>query len=147
MEIIRLLWIEDETDTGLVERKTWLELCDDIDLTIARNATEGHRQLQNAEGYDVIIVDIRLPPGVDERYQQMHYNGNERLGIVLVQEAAKHDATIIAKTGLFTVEREADLKALVKQQDIPWSAFMHKGEADTTEKFEAYIRRIYKKRN
>ena len=56
IELIKLLWVEDETEGGLVERKAYLESSDNYELVIKRNATDAEIAIQN-ETFDIVIFD------------------------------------------------------------------------------------------
>jgi hypothetical protein len=84
----RVLWIEDQATTDLMELAAQVYATCRYDFTIARNVTEGVDRLREHH-YDVVIVDVRLEPGSSpdwiNYYKQRRYDKlAARLGLVLL---------------------------------------------------------------
>jgi hypothetical protein len=67
----RILWIEDGARHELVRLSAPVSMSDGFDLEIAESASDGVRKLLRDE-FQVLIVDIRLPPGDDARWIQLY---------------------------------------------------------------------------
>lgn len=65
-----VLWIEDGARTDYHDLLTPI-LVAGYDLTIAPDATDGVNQLSNRQ-FDAVIIDIRLPPGIDPRWIEIY---------------------------------------------------------------------------
>ena len=84
----RVLWIEDG---ALVEFQPMLgALYADgrFDLDLALDATQGLDRLTRDGPFDVVVVDIRLPPGRDQRFIELHRSSgpeSSRLGLTLLK--------------------------------------------------------------
>ena len=72
--MIKLLWIDDNLDHDLTEKRMALYMEDDIDPHFARDATEAYYRLRE-DAFDVVIVDLRLPPGPDDMWNEHRDNG------------------------------------------------------------------------
>ena len=87
---IRVLWIEDEARYQLNELMGPLLYRRIYHLSLAENATEAMRLIRTTEHYDVIIVDMRIPPGEDPAWKMLYQDqGNDtskaRLGQYLIE--------------------------------------------------------------
>ncbi len=115
------MWIEDAAETDMYHLVTPIYVSGDYDLDIAANVSEAIFYLKS-EAYDVIIVDIRIPPGLDpewrKRYQELEPQNADRLGFELLKELFHKDS--IRKDlpppnqrqeryGVFTIERQNEL--------------------------------------
>ena len=65
-DLQRILWIEDGARTEYHDLLTPIHVAG-YDLTIARDATDGVKYLLKRL-FDAVIIDIRLPPGLDPRW-------------------------------------------------------------------------------
>lgn len=89
----RVLWIEDGAFLEASPLSAPLTTDGKYDLTVALNATDGEKQLLSNE-FDVVIVDIRIPPGNDPKWIKK-YNENSankvqaRLGMQLLYSMFK----------------------------------------------------------
>jgi hypothetical protein len=70
MDLIRVLWIEDDAARQFDYMATPVLLDGRFDLSVAANASEGMEQLTLHGPFGVVIVDIRLPPGSDQAWQE-----------------------------------------------------------------------------
>ena len=109
----KVLWIEDEADSILPHLIVHAELqCGHI-VVNAPDATHAMSQLYDDE-FDVVILDVRLPPGMDEKWIRRFQGAagrteTPRLGIELIKEAlADNDPKASwltpEKIAVFTVE-------------------------------------------
>jgi len=85
----RVLWIEDSAHNENTILAVPVHLSGRYDLTIALNATDGMAELLQRD-YEVVVVDIRIPPGEDPRWLKIYYylfNSKKpiRLGLRLLQ--------------------------------------------------------------
>ena len=125
MKIRKVLWIEDNADNDLYHLTSPVYIDGRFQLDIATNASEAYYYL-NKRGYDVIIVDIRIPPGKDPLWQKKHnrlmknkHANSNRLGLELLRsifdENEKQPSLEIDQNmrqeryGVFTVERQEEL--------------------------------------
>lgn len=123
----KVLWIEDNADNDLYHLTSPVYIDGSYHLDIASNASEAYFYL-NDRAYDVIIVDIRIPPGKDEEWlmryenlQRQHNSNSNRLGLELLrrifdeneeQPTLKIGKNLLSRRyGVFTVERREELQA------------------------------------
>ncbi len=123
----KVLWIEDNADNDLYHLTSPVYIDGQFNLDIATNASEAFYYL-NQRGYDVIIVDIRIPPGKDPAWRNKHESlrrsnnvNSSRLGLELLrcifdeneqQPTLKVNQNLSPdRYGIFTVERHDELKA------------------------------------
>lgn len=148
MKTLEILWVEDESITGLVEYRVHLETTDDFNLTIIDNASDAETTIKN-EGhkFDVILIDVRIPPGYSQVWFD-EYRRNGQLGIQLIINLLtdKETKVLKPKIGITTIERWKDIKELFpnKEEFFDSRQFLHKVEADSPEKLEKFIRDIVK---
>jgi CheY-like chemotaxis protein len=131
MSPYKVLWIEDNADNDLYHLTSPVYIDGRYQLDIATNASEGFFYL-NTRSYDIIIVDIRIPPGKDEewkiKYEQLQKQKNtnsNRLGLELLrcifdenerQPTLKVDQNLSSQRyGVFTVERHEELRPDLKK--------------------------------
>lgn len=127
MSAYKVLWVEDNADNDLYHLTSPVYIDGRYQLDIATNASEAFFYL-NRRGYDVIIVDIRIPPGKDpkwrEKYERLiHFkeSNSSRLGLELLRcifedvgggPALKVDQNLAPERyGVFTVERHEELES------------------------------------
>jgi hypothetical protein len=84
----RVLWIEDNAYTENTMLAAPVHLSGIYDLTIALNATQGTHHLRRSD-FEAVIVDIRIPPGDDDRWDSIYrglFESNKaaRLGLKLL---------------------------------------------------------------
>jgi hypothetical protein len=124
MSIKAVLWIEDNAYTENTQLAAPVFLSGEYDLTIALSATEGTERLRTAI-FEAVIVDIRIPPGEDERFWRPYYKVNHdnkaaRLGLELLRfvldgEGAENDfppeARDKSRYGVLSVESGDEFRA------------------------------------
>ncbi len=112
-QVIKVLWIEEETFENLELLRIQLELDSRIALKVAGNAREACDYLAWEE-FDVILVDIILPPGFDDFWIDTR-SQTERLGLVLIEKIFDKSIEVLPKNlhvdkfGVFTIERQKDI--------------------------------------
>lgn len=131
----KVLWIEDSARLELAS------LCGPVffkgacDLTLAEDVTSAVN-LMLAERFDVLIVDVRLPPGSDAHWQR-HYRRtgsdkmNAQLGLKLLYWLLGKDQTIYPTTPplwvrpdrvcVFTVETRHEIEEYLDELQIKLS--------------------------
>jgi hypothetical protein len=104
-KVYQVLWIEDDALFDLNDLATAVSSSLKYKLKIARNVTEGIENILRRE-FDVIIVDVRLPPGNDQRWAELFINARaeveqnlgNKLGLqllhTLLNRNGKHAVTI-----------------------------------------------------
>ena len=102
MSKIRVLWIEDASDMDLESLAGFVNNMPEYYLRFALNVTQGLERIEN-ESWDIVIVDIRIPPGRDRRWIDLYSNhggfiSDASLGLHLLYSLCKHpDADIPLK--------------------------------------------------
>lgn len=124
--LYRVLWVEDGALIDLPELVGPVYVSGRYDLSIALNATDGAARIVSTE-YDVVVVDIRLPPGTDPRWVQLFKNrglnkAQARLGLKLLSSCLDPINAEIklspqplwlnpSRFAVFTVEGESELQS------------------------------------
>ena len=134
MNSYKVLWIEDDADSDLYHLASPVYIEGNYHLDIASSASEAFFYL-NERRYDVIIVDIRIPPGKNpdwlSRYEELQRNSNansSRLGLELLrrifgengnQPSLKVSQNLsVVRYGVFTVERLEELRADLSELNL-----------------------------
>ncbi len=120
----RVLWIEDSARFELRNLVGPLFFSGKYDFSLAEDVTSAMQFLQ-ANEYDAIIVDIRLPPGIDpawrELYQQTGFDKvHAQLGLKLLRWLLARDDSIHpsappewikpGNVAVFTVESKQEIQ-------------------------------------
>jgi hypothetical protein len=129
----RILWIEDGARYDVAELAAPVYMNVNYDLITAENASDGILALLSGE-FDVIIVDIRLPPGNDRNWIDLYNKSgankvSARLGLHLLYTIlGHHDAKIVLgvrpewikpdKIGVLTVEGQSEVAVHLKNLKI-----------------------------
>jgi hypothetical protein len=92
---IRVLWIEDGAKDEVKTYAPPLRTSPRFSLDIALTATDGMSKIRSAQ-FDVVVVDIRLEPGTDEYWRNLHIKqtaggGPARLGLELLRRLLPPD--------------------------------------------------------
>lgn len=132
----RVLWVEDSARLELRNLLGPVNISGEYDLVLAEDATSAMRHLQTME-YDAVILDIRIPPGVDQYWIRLYHEREDdkavaRLGLELAKWMFDgHSFPYSPPTwikphqvGVFTVENDPELRALLKSLHI--DVFAHK---------------------
>lgn len=128
----RVLWIEDSARFELKNLVGPLFFSGKYDFNLAEDVTTATHFL-HAKEYDAVIVDIRLPPGIDVHWQK-HYRSSgadkvhAQLGLKLLRWLLAKDTTIhpdnpprwIAphKVAVFTVESPQEIANHLKELNV-----------------------------
>jgi CheY-like chemotaxis protein len=88
MPKIRVLWIDDGAITELAELTGPVYAAGEYDLVVVTNVSDAIDQILSRE-FDVIIVDIRLPPGENKEWRHLYSGEGQsrtqaRLGLELL---------------------------------------------------------------
>jgi hypothetical protein len=142
----RVLWVEDGARYDLVNMAAPVYMDGKYDLIIAEDASSGIDYLLK-DTFDVIIVDIRIPPGGDKEWINLHKKSgadkvSARLGLdflytILGHQNAKINlgdklpAWIIpTRIGVLTVESRLELDEHLEKLQI---TIYHQKRAETPE--------------
>lgn len=128
----RVLWIEDSARFELKNLVGPLFFSGKYDFNLAEDVTTAMHLLR-AKEYDALIVDIRLPPGIDTNWQK-HYRQSgadklhAQLGLKLLRWLLAKEPDIhpdqppawIAphKVAVFTVESPQEISSHLKELEI-----------------------------
>lgn len=91
----KVLWIEDDAFNELGMLATPVHLSGEFELDYAVSATEAVHRLRACE-YDAVVVDVRIPPGDDQRWVNIYYdagasNKAAQLGVHLLTNILGRD--------------------------------------------------------
>lgn len=134
MNTAKVLWIEDDADNHLYDLTGPVYIDGRYQLDIAISASEAFFYL-NERPYEVVIVDIRIPPGKDPEWRERHdhlikrNDGNSnRLGLELLkcifekngsQPGLKISQNLSPKRyGVFTVEMQEELTSDLEKLEL-----------------------------
>lgn len=149
----KIIWIEDEANDKLSVKRNYVLLNSDYELTLAFNTSEAEKALSN-DVFDAIIVDVRLPPGEEKKWNKIYddclpQRKYEIMGLKLVKEILAKESSIkpankaASKIGLFTVEYwdalESELTPLGLKRELN---YFLKEDAITSEDFLNFINSI-----
>jgi len=131
----KALWVEDSARLELANLCGPVFFKGTCDLTLAEDVTTAVN-LVLAEQFDVLILDIRLPPGADLNWRR-HYRRtgsnkvNAQLGLKLLYWLLGRDASIYPATppvwvrpdriGVFTVETRLEIAPFLDELGIKLS--------------------------
>jgi hypothetical protein len=145
--MIKLLWIDDNLDHDLTEKRLSLYMEDDLDPHFARDASEAFYKLRD-ERYDVVMFDLRLPPGADDMWQPLRDQnfwkyGAELLRRVRLNTNGDFENQCEARFGVFSIEAPEENQELFEAPiGLPKDHFMKKTDAYYEEDFIRFIRKI-----
>jgi hypothetical protein len=130
---IKVLWIEDAARFGLAYLTAPIYLEGGFELTVAENASDAQRKICEAK-YDIMVVDIRLPPGSDYEWIKVYEDATIKglapnLGLKILTSIFKPaeaevpfdcnlDRLTPDKIGVFTIERSPELLICLKDIGI-----------------------------
>ncbi len=148
--MIRLLWIDDNLDHDLTEKRMALLMEDDIDSHFARNATEAYYRLLN-DPFDIVIFDLRLPPGPDDMWNEDFERGERKFGFILLKTVAEQRRNggfqhlTNTRFGVFTIEmRDENPDLFLLPIELPAQNFEMKTNAYGEDDFINFIRKIHR---
>ncbi|MCL4531340.1 MAG: hypothetical protein M1282_18290 [Chloroflexi bacterium] len=141
----KVLWVEDSARFELSNLTGPVYFSGKYDFQQAENVTTAINFLKTKE-FDVLIVDIRLPPGVDKYWLDLYQNirtdgGGEKLGLKFLYWLFSRDGEYPgtppswihpSSVGIFTVETYSEIS--VQLTDLGVTVFKQKiaGLPDTT---------------
>jgi len=124
---LKVLWIEDTADQDLLFMMPPFYLEATIDLDIAATASEGYSFLKN-HVYDIIIVDIRIPPGKNKLFTQgfldeQDFEYSNKMGLLLLEAIFENNDILeanrnTAKYGVFSIERKVEILSSLRKYGI-----------------------------
>ncbi len=132
---IRVLWIEDSARYELSELTGPVYASRKYVLNLAEDATTAMYHLQNAQ-FDVLIVDMRIPPGDNQVWQKIYEKGGKdkdtaQLGLKLLRwllaGESDNDLDMLGKppewvsactVGVFTVEGREQLRRTLEELKV-----------------------------
>ncbi len=150
----KVLWVEDGAFSELKDMSGLIYVSGKYDLAIALNATEGLRQLMRKDKvFETVIVDIRIPPGSDEKFVKLYRDQGEskvgaRLGLALLDRVLTNGAREgvpqphreAGKFGIFTVEGRDELTEAMERLGI--KVYHQKMETNSKSKLRDIIEEI-----
>lgn len=126
----KVLWVEDSARLELRNLLGPIYISGDYDLSLAEDATDAIRKLQT-NIYEVIILDMRIPPGADEHWIKIYREWEDdkasaRLGLELANWMFNGHSFPYQPpnwvrpyhVGVFTVEDDPALHARLKDLKI-----------------------------
>jgi CheY-like chemotaxis protein len=134
---IKVLWVEDSARLELRNLTGPIYISGDYDMNLAEDATTAVRYLLTKE-YDAVILDMRLPPGIDDYWINIYREKGEdkadaRLGLELADWLLNGRTNFPNKkphwispqhVGVFTVENDPALH--VRLEYLKIKVFEHK---------------------
>ena len=132
-KIFSILWVEEAAQSDYANWIAPINMAGCYDIKIAEDTTQATECVQR-EPFDVILVDIRLPPGNDPRWINI-YNASHsakytaQLGMAFIHSILGKKEPPVAisipdgwvtaqKIGILSVESESMLKANMDLLDI-----------------------------
>lgn len=141
---LKILWVEDSARLELRKMMGPVIVSGEYDINLAEEVTSAVRYLLTKE-YDAVILDMRLPPGMDDYWSQLYSERGEdkaqaRLGLELATwllnghssySTSRPDWIRPHHVGVFTVENDPPLHDRLKELGI--KVYQHKtaGLSDT----------------
>jgi CheY-like chemotaxis protein len=133
----KVLWVEDSARLELRNLTGPIYISGEYDMNLAEDATTAVCYLLTKE-YDAIILDMRLPPGIDDYWIKIYRNKGEdkadaRLGLELADWLLNGRVDFPNKppdwikpqlVGVFTVDDDPALQARLEYLNI--NVFEHK---------------------
>jgi len=132
----RVLWIEDGAYGDLPDLIGPVVVDGGYDLDIALDATQGVEKILGNE-YDCVIVDIRLPPGTDRKWIDIHNHPDrnkdaERLGLLVLRSLLTPEKSEVhvpnipswvkedkaKRLGVLTVENQNEVESDLAELEI-----------------------------
>lgn len=141
----RVLWIEDSAQFELSSLVGPIYYDGNYDLDIAEDVTKAIR-LMSAIHYDVLIVDVRLPPGIDHHWRKLYEKAGAdkvraHLGLRLLGWLLKKENNVFheapppwvhpTRIAVFTVESKKEILACLDDYGISLYQQKSAGHEDT----------------
>lgn len=147
--MIKLLWVDDNLDHDLLEKRLALLMVDDFDSHFARDATEALYRLRK-EKFDVVIFDLRLPSGADDIWDGFKQSGFQKFGFLLLNMVANNLSTEFshlrsAHFGVFSIELPEENPELFEAPiSLPRINFKMKTHAYYETAFIDFVRQVHR---
>lgn len=125
---MKILWIEEEAETVLSEFKTYLTNKGYF-LKLVYDASEAEAILAKDFIYDLIILDIRIDSGYNEKWINLQIDENKKLGLLILKDSISVRSELLAATIVFTNESWENLQTLFDELGMSKSKYLHKMEA------------------
>ncbi|MBC7775695.1 MAG: hypothetical protein H7246_09685 [Phycisphaerae bacterium] len=149
--MIKLLWVDDNLDQDLAEKRMSLLMEDDIESDFAGDATEAYFLLTDIEkDYDVVLMDLRHPAGPDDIWNEYAEQADRKYGPVLLKMVKENREGIfshLSKTryGVFTIETKEENPDLFQPPiSLPDQNYKMKTHAYDETDFINFIRALNK---
>lgn len=145
--MIKLLWVDDNLDHDLLEKRMALMMVDDFDPHFARDATEAFYRLRK-EKFDVVIFDLRLPSGPDNMWEEYHTDGFQKFGfallsIITTKLVGEFEHLKDTRFGVFTLEMLEENPELFEEPiNLPKDNFKMKTHAYYENAFIEFVRKV-----
>lgn len=155
----KVLWIEDSARLELANLTGPIYFGGTCDLTLAEDVTTASRLLL-AKRYDAVVVDVRLPPGHDERWRSQYQMAGAskitaQLGLKLLAWLLRSDKSIFEVEppdwispqyiAVFTVETRHEIHETLDELGI--SLFQEKTANLSDDALDQLIRAVLAKTN
>ncbi len=147
--MIKLLWIDDNLDHDLAEFRMALRMNGELAPDFARNASEAYDRLLR-KPYDVVIVDLRMPPGPDDMWNKEYDAGERKFGYILLKNIFENISNRFAhlkktKFGVFSIELWEENPGLKEYPiSLKKDNFKMKTETFDENDFIDFILKVYK---
>ncbi len=145
--ITRLLWVDDDLFGDLNELRIALYLLDDFETDFALNATEAFN-LMRQHPYDIVIVDLRLPPGPHNYWQEQEGDGLRGYGHPLLRRV-KGDNNELFKHlkdtcfAVYSIDPKEEMPTLFKPPvSLPDDCYCQKTEHANGDEFIEFINKL-----
>jgi CheY-like chemotaxis protein len=146
--MIKILWIDDNLDNDLTEKRMALYMETEFDPHFARDASEAYYRLRD-EDFNVVIFDLRLPTGPDDMWKEVGdkvsgKNGKKLLELVKNNYNNDFSRHVSTKFGVFSIEAPDENAELFSPPvNLSKNCFMKKTDVYYEEEFISFIHRIH----
>lgn len=135
MDRLNILWIEEESNNALTERRAFLESNLDFRIKIIENYEDGKKEIDyHFDKYDLFLIDILLPFSNENMEMDAH-------GLKLVRQVV--DKNLGKKCCVYSSEVWTAVNNKIGDL-LTEDRFMNKTSCRSSEMLEAFIYRILK---
>lgn len=135
MKRINILWIEEESNNSLTERKAYLESNLEFRITIIENFKDGEKEIKlNYKNYDLFLIDILLP--YSNQNMEMDAHGLKLIKLISTLEVDKKCCVYSSEVWSAVNNKIGDI--------LTENKFMNKTECRSSEMLEDFIYRVIK---
>lgn len=158
--MIKVLWVEDQALKDLTELRSAVYTSNKYSLTISENGTSAINELRK-NVYDVIIVDIRIPPGQEPCFSKKYTDSGlntkiAKIGLLLLERIlSKNSPEFINDLlpyaynpevyGVFSIESENEIGEDLKELGI--RHYYYKNGSVQNDALVKFIDKIYNSNN